>query len=77
MTTTAINVTIEMLDQNNVWTDSLGVGREQFDSLEAARDAIQSLHDLDDESFHRDARIVEFDGGPSANVHETVPYKIK
>ena len=75
MTTTAINVTIEMLDNNNVWTDSLGVGREQFDSIDAARDAIQSLHDLDDDSFHREARIVDFEGGPSARVYDLIPFE--
>lgn len=69
-----IEFTIEMEDKNGVWTDSLGVGREKFSAIEDAREAIRSLHNLDDESFHRDGRIVDFVGGPSSTVYEFVPF---
>ena len=62
--------TIEMPDSNGVWTDSLGAGRERFTTVEGAREAIAALHGLDDETYHRVARIVSFDGDEILEVLE-------
>lgn len=69
-----IEFTIEMQDANGIWTESLGVGREKFSTIEDAREAIESLHNLSDESFHRDGRIVDFVRGPASTVYEIIPF---
>jgi len=70
-----VTFTIEMKDRNGAWTDSLGIGREQFFTIDDAREAIQQLHNLDDESFHRDARIIDYVRGPNGPVeYESIPF---
>ncbi len=66
--TKELKYAIEMHDRNGVWTDNLGMGREEFDTVKDAREAIRSLHDLDDEAFHETARIVTHDGTEEIEV---------
>ena len=57
-----MSYTIEMIDANGEWQDELGVGREEFETIADAVTAIHDLHEMDDETFHRPARVVTMDG---------------
>jgi hypothetical protein len=62
--------TIQIKDADGDWSENVGE-YEEFDTVEEARLAIQSLHKLRDTDWHRDGRIIDTDGDET----ELVPYE--